>query len=113
MIGCKKDYKFMDIIKEGFNFISQIISGNIFPKIAEGTDMIMKNIDDRLKIIESRIQRKVISLFIIGFGGIFLILALFFFLIENVGWNKATAFFSIGIIFFITGLMLKLGENER
>jgi len=75
--------------------------------------MIMKNIDNRIVLIEKRILRKISTLLIIGFGGVFLILALLFFLIEHLGWSKAAAFFSIGITVFVIGLLLKAGEANR
>lgn len=101
---------FMNSIKEGFSYISQIISASIFPVIAEGTEIIMKNIDERIEIIEKRILKKISSLIVIGFGLAFLIFSLLFFLIEYLGWSNALAFFSIGIIVFVIGLLLKLGE---
>ena len=120
MVEREKEGGFMDMIKDGIkdglSNISQIISASIFPPIAEGTETVMKNIEDRIirieKRIERRILRKISSLLIIGFGGVFLIFALFFFLIEYLGWSKAAAFFSTGIVVFVIGLLLKAGESD-
>jgi VIT1/CCC1 family predicted Fe2+/Mn2+ transporter len=73
----------------------------------------MKNIDDRIIQVENRIFRKISHLLIIWFGGVFLIFALLFFLIEYLGWSNAVAFFSIGITVFIIGLLLQLGDSNR
>jgi len=113
MVKSEKKRGFMDVIKSVLSYISQIISSSIFPQIAEGAEMIMKNIDNRIVLIEKRILRKISTLLIIGFGGVFLILALLFFLIEHLGWSKAAAFFSIGITVFVIGLLLKAGEANR
>ena len=113
MVKGKKEHGFMDRIKDGLIYIFKILSSNIFPQIAEGAEMIMKNIDNRIVLIEKRILRKISTLLIIGFGGVFLILALLFFLIEHLGWSKAAAFFSIGITVFVIGLLLKVGEANR
>jgi VIT1/CCC1 family predicted Fe2+/Mn2+ transporter len=74
--------------------------------------MVMKTIENRIMRIEKRILRKISSLFIIGFGGTFLIFALFFFLRESLGWSNAAACFSIGITVFVIGLLLKAGESD-
>ena len=108
----EKDHGFMDVIKDGLSYISQILSASIIPPITEGADIIMKNVEDRIKRIEKRILRKLSSLMMVGFGGLFLILALFFFLVEFLNWSKAAAAFSIGIIVFVIGLLLKLGESD-
>ncbi|MFA6089731.1 MAG: hypothetical protein WC755_07765 [Candidatus Woesearchaeota archaeon] len=106
----EKEHGVMNIIKEGLSYISQIISATMIPPIANGTEVIMKNIENRIIRIEKRIIRNISSLFIIGLGGLFLIFSLFFFLIEYLEWNKTLAFFSIGIIIFVTGLLLKAVE---
>ena len=109
----KKEHGLMDKIKIGLSNVTHIISASVVPTITEGAEKVMKNIDNRIILIEKRILRKVTSLIILGFGGIFLIFALLFFLIESIGWSKAVAFFSIGIIIFIIGLLLKLGESNK
>jgi hypothetical protein len=113
MVKHEKESGFMDLVRDGVGYISQIISASIFPPIAQGTEMVMKNIDDRMLRIEKRILRKISSLLIIGFGGVFLIIALSFFLIEYLGWSNAAAYFSIGIIVFVIGLLMKTGESDR
>ena len=112
MVEHEKKHGFMDIIKEGFSYISNIISASIVPQIIEGTSMVMKTIDDRILLIEKRIMRKIYALVIIMFGGMFLIFALLFFLIEYLNWSKAIAFFSIGIVIFVIGLLLKIRETD-
>ncbi|GEM_PF-1392135 len=108
----EKKRGFIDILKDGISFISQIISASVFPPIAEGAEVIMKNIEDRIMIMEQRIIKKITNLFIIGFGAIFLIFALFFALREYLAWSNTATFFSIGIVLFIIGLLLKIGESN-
>lgn len=103
----------MGTIIGGLGYISQIISASIFPQIAQGAELIMNSIDNRIHLIEKRIARKATSLLIIGFGGAFLMSALFFFLRETLGWSNALAFFCIGITLFVIGLLLKIGEGAR
>ncbi|RJQ18200.1 hypothetical protein C4573_00575 [Candidatus Woesearchaeota archaeon] len=105
----EKDHGFMGMIKDGLSFISQTLAASIFPPIAEGAEMVMKNIEERITQIEKRVLKKMAYLLIIVFGTVFLIFALFFFLIENLGWSNAAAFFSIGITIFVIGLLLKVG----
>jgi VIT1/CCC1 family predicted Fe2+/Mn2+ transporter len=109
----EKKHGFMDTIKDVLSFIPQIISATILPPIVEGAEIVMKNVDDRIKQIEKRILRKILSFAIIGFGGLLLIFALFFFLVEYLMWNNSTAFFSIGITVFVVGLILKLSESDK
>ena len=113
MVECEKEKGFMNSLKAGLSYISEILSSSIFPSIADGAEMVMRNIEDKIMQIEKRIVRKVYPLLIIGFGSIFLIFALFFFLIEHLSWTKTTSFFSIGITIFVIGLLLKLSEPER
>ncbi len=105
----EQKHGFMETIKTGFGYMFQFI----FSQITEGSKIVMNNIDDRIVLIEERIFKKICSLFMICFGGIFLILALLFFLLEYVGWSKVIAFFSIGITVFVIGIMLKLGASRK
>lgn len=112
MVEPRKKHRFMDKVKNGLSYISQTIAASVFPQITKGAEIVMNNIDDRIIRIEKRILKKIISLLIIGLGGVFLIFALFFFLIENLGWSNAAAFFYMGITIFIIGLLLKAGESD-
>jgi len=109
----EKEQSLMDKIKSGFGSISNILFSSIFPPIVEGAELIMKNVEERIMQIEKKIIKKITHLLIIGFGGVLLIFALLFFLIENLSWSYATAFFAVGIIIFVVGLMLKIGETNK
>ncbi len=113
MVEHEKEQGFMSMIKDGLSYFSHIIAASIYTPMAEGTEIVMNNIEYRIRRMEKRILRKISSLFIIGFGGVFLIFALLFFLIESFALSKAEAYFSIGIVIFVIGLLLKLGESER
>ncbi|MBN1792115.1 hypothetical protein JW826_00305 [Candidatus Woesearchaeota archaeon] len=108
----KKENGFMDAIKGGLSALFQAISSSIFPRIAEGANMIMNNIDDKIILIEKRMFKRIYTLLVIGLGGLFLIFALFFLLTEYAGLSKAVAFFSIGITVFVIGLLLKIREPK-
>ncbi len=102
----------MGVVREGVGFLSQIITATIVPPLAEGTETVMKKVEERLLRMEKRILRKTTSLFFIGVGGAFLAFALFFSLKEILGWSDAAACFSIGITIFVIGLLLKAGESD-
>lgn len=107
-----KENGFMDLIKDGVGHIFRIITASMFPQIAEDTRRIMDSIENRIIRIERRILMNIWSIFIIGFGGIFLILALFSYLKEFLEWSNAASFFYIGIISFVIGLLLKAGVSD-
>ena len=109
----EKEYGFMGMIKDGLGYITQIISASIFPQLAQGAELVMKTIDERILLMEKRIIRKICSMFVIGFGVVFLVFALFFFLIEFFHWSNAAAFFSIGITVLVIGLLLKIREFDK
>ncbi len=104
---------FMDVIKNGLSYVSQIVSAGIFPKIEEGTEMVMNNIEKRIMLVEKRILRKLSSILIIGFGGVFLAFALFSYFGEFLGWSDTAAFFSIGMTVFVLGLLLKIRGSDE
>jgi hypothetical protein len=112
MIENKKN-KFMNIVYEVLNFISKIISVSIFPSIEEGTERIMRNIEDRIMIIKRRIIMQIYFILISCFGLVFLIFAIFFFMKEYLAWNNTISFLSIGITIFIISLILKIKESNR
>lgn len=107
----KKEHCFSNIIKEGLSYLSQL--ANISPQIAESTERVMKNINYGTIPMEKRILRKISSLLIIMFGGIFLIFALFFYLKEFLGWSNTISYFSIGIIILVIGLILRINESNK
>lgn len=88
----------MSVITDIVSHISHLISASVLLPLAE---------------MEKRILRKIWSSLIIGLGGVFLIFALFFFLIEYLEWSNAAAFFSIGIVVFVIGLLLKVRGYDR
>ncbi|MGV8086882.1 MAG: hypothetical protein ACP5N1_04585 [Candidatus Woesearchaeota archaeon] len=102
-----------DSLKEGLSTISNIIISSITPPIVDGAATIMKNMEEKIIKIEKRILRKLYTFLIIGCGVIFLILAFFFFLTEYLEWSNAIAFFSLGIIVFVTGLLIQIGGSNK
>ncbi len=113
MDGYRKESGFMEIIKDGFSYLSKIISASIFPPIAEGAQLVIKRVEKSLIRIEKRMLRKITSLMIILFGMMILVFSLFFFMIEFLSWNKPAALFAIGITVFAAGLMLKLAGYDK
>jgi hypothetical protein len=113
MVEKEETNGFFKMLKNGMAVLSEIISVSIFPQISEGAGIILDGIDDRMLQIEKRIQRKLYSVVMLGFGGILLALSLAYFLKESMGWSNALTFFSMGIIIFVIGLFLKIGENNK
>ncbi|MFH0875624.1 MAG: hypothetical protein V1859_06815 [archaeon] len=103
----KKESGFFGTIKDLLGLVSQTMSTIIYQPIAE---MVLQNIENRIIKIEKRIIRKVSSLAVILLGAIFLVLALFSFLVDFFGWSKALAYFTIGIALLLFGLVLKTRE---
>ena len=103
----------MGRVKAGGGFISKILAKGISTSIGEGTEVVMKGIEDQIMHTEKRILQEIFSLLIMGFGGLFLIFALFFYLKESLGWSNAAAFFSIGITISAIGLLLKIWRYEK
>jgi len=108
----EKEQGFMGIIKDGLSYVSQIVSASIFPPIVDGAESVMKKVEERMLIMEKKILRKICSFAVIGLGVLFLIIALLFFLTEYLQWSNTIAFLSIGLIAFIIGLILKVGESN-
>ena len=113
MNECKKENKIKNGVRNGISYILSILSTIIFPPIAEGAEMIGKNIEERTIRIEKRIMKNFYSFLLISFGGTILLSALFFFLIEQLSWNKTSSLFFIGIIIFVSGFLIKLAKVER
>ena len=113
MVETEKKHGLMDMISDGLGFIPDIISAGIFSPIISSTEKIMNNIEERMTQMENRILKDISFLFVIGFGGVFLVMALFSFLTESAGWSDALAYFSIGITIFMIGLMLRSWTHER
>ena len=109
----RKQRGVMDILIDSVNYLSRGVLGNLFSQLAEAPEKIMDDIDERILKIENRIIKKLSFLLVTGFGGIFLIFALLFFLKERFGFGNAAAFFFIGITIFVAGLLLKIWELER
>lgn len=79
----------------------------IFSPITNGVEKIMTNVEGGIIKIERRVLMEVSSLLIMGLGGLFLVFALFFFMIEFLELGKAISFFSVGVIVFVIGILLK------
>lgn len=112
MVECKKERGIRELVKDGLRYVATIVSASVFSPIAEGAETVMTTIEKKIMQIEKRIVKNISSLVMIGFGSIFLILALLFFLIEQLRWSKTAAFLSIGIIIFVTGVLLKASKTD-
>jgi len=113
MIENEKKQGWTALLKDGLHYFSQVISANIFSPLAEGAETVLRNIECRIIRIEQRMLRKLSSWIVLWLGGIFLLFALFSFLREYLGWNNTIAFFSLGIVIFVSGLLLKIREAEK
>jgi|SRR3989338_8662429 len=102
---------FVDIIKDGLHSVSTLISGSIFSQLADGVDVVMKKVDQRVLKMERRIFWKCYSFLFIAFGGIFLSLSLFYSLKEFLDWSNASAFFVVGLLVLSVGVLLKAGRR--
>lgn len=102
----KRNNKEESFFERGLKSLSEIVSEKIFYPLNKKSEMIINN-------MEKRIVRKISSLMIIWIGGLFLVFSLFFFLRENLGWNNAESLFSIGIIIFVAGLIVKIMEPKN
>ena len=98
---------FMELIKDGMMSISKIIASSVFAPLAEGSDLIMKRIEERIICTQRRIMYELFSLVIIGFGAILLTFALLSFLKEILGWSNSSALFFIGTIIIMIGFLIK------
>jgi hypothetical protein len=96
-----------DMIKEGLRNLSQNFASSMFQPIVDKTENAIRHVEDRLLLMEKRLLKKMFSAFIIGFGGLFLLFSLLFFLIEYLEWSVSGSFFTIGIIIFVAGIMLR------
>ena len=110
MVQGEKRRWFVHTLLDAVLYIPNLLSAVVLPSIEEGTQMVMNTIEDKFMQIEKKIMRRISSLLVLWLGGLFLLFSLFFFLIEYVGLSNAAAFFSIGIVVFVTGLVLKLRE---
>ena len=111
----EKKQGFMDKLYKGLGFVSQIISSSLLSPVIDGAEIIMDKVEKRMALMEKRILRRLSALFITSFGAVFLIFAVLFFLIEQLKWSKSLAFFAIGIIIFVIGLLFKVRNllNEK
>lgn len=109
----ENESKLKGTLENGLGYLSSIISERLFPRREENTETFMNNIDNIIMIIEKRILEKISNFIIIGIGVIFLILTLISYLKESLGWSNVLAYFFVGIITFVIGLIMKLKESGR
>lgn len=104
----KKGKNFLNLIRDVLSNFSQILVASVVPPITEGTEIILDNVEKRINKIKTKVLKSVISLLIIALGSLFLILSLFFFLVEQLELSKSLSFLVIGVIILIIGFILKL-----
>lgn len=109
----KKEDGFTGMLKYVLEYISGIVSSSVFSSVAEGTKIVMGIIEKRLLLLQRKMLLSLSSFVIMGFGALLLVFALFFFMIENLGWSYSAAFLVVGIIVIFTGIILKLGGLSR
>lgn len=100
----------MGRIKDDLAYVAQRALAALFPPITEGVEKVIQNIEDRIIRIEKRAIRTIFSFAVIGVGAIFMAIALFFFLKDDLGWSNSAAYFSMGILMLVIGLLANPGE---
>lgn len=104
----KKDSSFMKLINDILNYAMELVMIKTSLFVNEGAEIITKIIEKKLMRIQKKIQIKMASFILLLTGVIFLILALLFFLIENLMWSKTIAFLVLGVLIFIAGYIMNM-----
>lgn len=114
----KINSRFEGTMNNTLKYISQGILLGIAAQIVEGTKFIFESIDRRVIKTERKILNNLYLFLLMGFAGVFLILAFFSYLKEFVGLSDTMAYLIMGVIILLVGLLIKKGvlkggENEK
>jgi VIT1/CCC1 family predicted Fe2+/Mn2+ transporter len=104
----QKKEGFMKLINDALNYVMELIMIKTSLYVNEGAEIITKIIEKKMMRLIKKIQIKMASFTLLLLGVIFLILALLFFLIENLMWSKTIAFLVMGVIIFIAGYLINM-----
>jgi hypothetical protein len=102
-----KKQGFVDMVSDRFSLISRFMVRGLFSPVAEGAEEFMNHVEARIMRLEKRMLRRISYQLMMWLGGAFLALALFYFQVEFLGWSRAIAFLTVGIIVIVAGLMIK------
>jgi len=109
MVEKKRNNDFIGILRNLVKQIAQIILDDVSMVVEEGADIMLVKIENKFRKFQKKLTRKITSVFLLLFGGVFLSLAFLFFLIEVLMWSKSLSFLVIGLIILISGLLLNEG----
>ena len=109
----RQENGFIRTVKDGLSYISEIISLRLFDQMIDATQIIMDNVEERVEDIQKNILRKISAFMVIGFGALFLIFALLFFLKEFFNLSNSASFLFISVILFAIGLILQLRGSTK
>lgn len=117
MAKSKKKGGVMDTIREGASLVSDMIFSNVFTRVNEEADVLMNKVERKALVLEEELLDKVRAAVIIGLGMLFVVLAILFFLMEEMTITKWQAYLGVGILVMLVGLLYKIHvmnkERER
>lgn len=113
MTKLENEKSIMSIVHNALGIVSGIMTAAIVSPISAGADAILEKADSKMRLIEKRIMKKMVSVLFFSIGSIFIANALLFLFLEYFGWSKSAAFSLIGIIVMAAGILLNFIGNER
>ncbi|MFW5745925.1 MAG: hypothetical protein ACOCWQ_00045 [Nanoarchaeota archaeon] len=97
-------------VREGISTVSQALFSNVFSQVNQEADILLDKAEQRVMIIEDRILGRLKSAALMGVGALLIILAVLFFLIEDLGLWFYEAFGIMGIIVIVVGLIIRVRQ---
>lgn len=110
-----KDSGVMGAVKGGVSVLSDIFFGSIFPKLQEGTEELIDKVEKRALALQERLVQKIAASMVNALGIVFLLFALFYYLIEFKGMYRTHVFLILGAALLLIAFIMKyrMMANER
>lgn len=94
-------------LASGASAIIDLLLGNVFVRVNEEADILLDKAERKAVLVQEKLTRRLAVSVIVAIGAIFLLLALLFYLHEQLGWPWALAYVVLGAALLVLGFLLK------
>lgn len=112
----KKSNPLVSGLATGASVLVDILLGNLFVRVNEEADVLLDKAEKRALVAQEKLTKRLGVSLVVAIGAFFLLLALLFYLHEQMGWSWALAYVVLGAVMLVLGFLLKyqyLKENLR
>ena len=102
-----------NLVQQSVSSITQGFAAVFIPQLDRETDILLDKVEYKLHVVQTKLINKMMASVIYLLAGVFLSLAVLFFLAESLGVPFTQAFLILGVVALAIGLFFSYKEQNK